>query len=140
MALNSVFEARHVFVQSILGKATLPMWDKMLVDLQHEELRRDLVKSSFSSSNNISKQVKEEENVALTAKGPSEGHGEQQKKAKDLSKVKYFRCGELGHYKPNVLSGRRKKRRSRTNMQHQQRSIGCPPGWRKTSPCLLTYP
>lgn len=39
----------------------------------------------------------EEENVTLTSKGPSQGQGEQRKK-KDMSKVKCFRCGELGHY------------------------------------------
>ena len=50
------------------------------------------------SSNNGSKQVKEEENVALALKGHSQGQGEQRKKKKDLSKVKCFRCGELGHY------------------------------------------
>lgn len=43
-------------------------------------------------------QVKEEDNVAITSKGPSEGQGEQRKKKKDLSKVKCFRCDELDHY------------------------------------------
>ena len=40
--------------------------------------------------------MKEEENVALASNGPSQGQGECRKK--DLSKVKCFRCGELGHY------------------------------------------
>jgi len=39
----------------------------------------------------------EEENIALTSKGPSQGQGEKRKK-KDLSKVKFFKCGEVGHY------------------------------------------
>ena len=55
------------------------------------------MKSSISGSSSGSKQVREEENVALASKGPSQGQGEQRKK-KDLSKVKCFRCGELGHY------------------------------------------
>eukprot|EP00253_Pinus_taeda_P015619 PITA_15619 len=63
-----------------------------------KELRRDLVKSSISGSNSRLKQVKEEENVALASKGPSQQQGEQQKKKKSLSKVKCFKCGELGHY------------------------------------------
>ena len=42
--------------------------------------------------------MKEEKNVALASKGPNQGQGEQRKKKKDLSKVKCFRCGELGHY------------------------------------------
>lgn len=41
---------------------------------------------------------------------------------------------------PNVLLGRRTRRRSKTNRQHQQKSMEFPPGWRKTLPCLLTYP
>ena len=57
-----------------------------------------MLKSSISGNNSSgSKMVKEEENVALTSKGPSQGHGEQRKK-KDLSKVKCFRCGELNNY------------------------------------------
>jgi len=43
------------------------------------------------------KSEKEEENVALALKGPSQGQGEQKKK-KDLSKVKCFMCGEFGYY------------------------------------------
>eukprot|EP00253_Pinus_taeda_P029529 PITA_29529 len=63
-----------------------------------EELRRALLKSTISgSSNKGMKSGKEEENVALASKSPSQGHGEKKKK-KDLSKVKCFRCGEFGHY------------------------------------------
>lgn len=62
-------------------------------------MRRALVKSTISGSNSkIVKSEKEEENVAFASKGPSQGQGEQKKKKKDLSKVKCFRCGELGHY------------------------------------------
>ena len=47
-----------------------------------------------TSSNNEGIKVKqEEEDVALA----SEGKQEKQKK-KDLSKIKCFHCGELGHY------------------------------------------
>ena len=38
----------------------------------------------------------EEEKVALASKGPSQRQVEKKKK-KDMSKVKYFKCGELGH-------------------------------------------
>ena len=44
LALNSVSGEWQVFVQSILGRATLPNWDEMWVALKQEELRRDLVK------------------------------------------------------------------------------------------------
>ena len=71
----------------------------MWVDLQQEKLRQDLLKSSISSNNSRrQKMVKEEENVALASKGPSQGQGEQRKKKEDLSKVKYFKCAEIGHY------------------------------------------
>lgn len=54
------------------------------------------MKSTISGSNNNSgtKQVKEDENVAHASKWQHE----QRKRKKDLSKVKCFRCGELGHY------------------------------------------
>lgn len=46
----------------------------MWTDLQQEEMRRDLVKSTISggSSSSGTKQVKEEEDVALTSKGQHE--------------------------------------------------------------------
>ena len=70
----------------------------MWANLEQEELRRALLKSSITGSSSRSKQVKEEENVALASKGLSQGQGEQRKKKNDLSKVKCFRCGEMGHY------------------------------------------
>ncbi len=61
-------------------------------------MRRVVLKSSISGSSSRQKQVKQEENVALASKGPSQGQGEQRKKKKDLLKVKCFKCGELDHY------------------------------------------
>jgi len=37
--LNAVSEDWEVFVQSILGRGTLPPWDEMWVALRHEEIR-----------------------------------------------------------------------------------------------------
>jgi len=88
--LNAVSEDWEVFVQSILGKATLPDWEEMWVTLRQEEMRR----LSKVGSNDKGIRIKEEEeDVALA----SEGKQEKWKK-KDLSKVKCFNCGELGHY------------------------------------------
>ena len=47
------------------------------------------------STGGIKIKKEEEEDVALTSKGQ---HGQQRKKKKDLSKVRCFRCGELGHF------------------------------------------
>jgi len=55
-------------------------------------MRHDLVKATISgSSSSGTKQVKEEEDVALTSKG-------QHKRKKNISKIKCFKCGEMGHY------------------------------------------
>ena len=71
LALNSISEEWQVFVQSILGRAILPYWDGMWVDLKQEELRRDLVKFKLdgSSSSSGSEPKEEEDNAALASKG-----------------------------------------------------------------------
>lgn len=52
LALNNISEDWQVFVQSILGKDKFPDWDQMWVDLQQEEMRQDLVKSTINGTNN----------------------------------------------------------------------------------------
>ena len=47
-----------------------------------------------TSKNGGTKHIKEEENVAHASKG-QQG---QRRRKKNVSKVKCFRCGELGHY------------------------------------------
>ena len=79
----------------------------MWVDLQQEELRQAVLKSSISGSGQ--KVVKEEDNVSLASKGPSQGQGEQRKKKNDLSKVKCFRCGEIDHHSTQCPLRRKKK-------------------------------
>lgn len=93
LALNNLSQDWQVFVQSILDRDKLPKWDKMWADLQQHEMRQDLVKSTISGSSEM-KQVKEEETVALASKGQQE----QRRRKKDLSMVKCFRGGKLGHY------------------------------------------
>jgi len=69
-ALNGVSDEWQVFVQSILGRERLPSWEEMWVALQHEELKRDLVKVNFNgSSGSGTKTKEEEENTALASKG-----------------------------------------------------------------------
>ena len=62
---------------------------------QEEALRKDLIKCKLDgSSGSGSKSVEEEENATLASKGLQA----QQKPKLDASKVKCFRCGEMGHY------------------------------------------
>ena len=97
LALNSILVDWKIFVQSILGRATLPNWDEMWAGLKQEELRRDLLKVKLnrsSSSSGSKPKVEEEDNSALASKGQHE----QRRCKKDVSKIKCFRCGEMGHY------------------------------------------
>ena len=91
-ALNAAFEEWETFVQSILGRATLPGWDEMWAALQHEELRR-LTKAGSSGKGVRVK--KEEEDATLTS---AVWQGLHKRKKKVISKVKCFDWRELGHY------------------------------------------
>lgn len=93
LALNFVSDEWQVFVQSILDRASFPNWDEMWGALKQEELRRDLVKVKLDESSSGSK-PKEEKNVAFALKGQQE----QQRRKKDISKIKCFMCGEMGQY------------------------------------------
>ena len=89
-ALNVVSEDWEVFVQSIMGRGTLPPWDEMRAALRQEEIRWQ---SKTGSSSKGIKVKEEEEDVALASQGKQE-----KRKKKDLSKIKCFHCGEMGHY------------------------------------------
>ena len=86
--MNAVSEDWEVFVQSILGRATLPHWEEMWAALRQDEIRR--LSKEGSSRKGI--KIKEEEDVALAYEVKQE-----KRKKKDLSKVKCFHCGELSH-------------------------------------------
>ena len=90
-ALNAVSENWEVFVQSILGKTNLADWEELWATLRQEEIRR--VSKVGSSRKGVRIKKEEKEDVALTSVGKQE-----KRKKKDLSKVKCFHCGELGHY------------------------------------------
>lgn len=94
MALNGVSDEWQVFVKIILGRERLPSWEEMWKTLQQEELRMDLVKVKLNGSNGSGTIIEEdEENTTLASKGQHN-----QKWKKDISKVKCFRCGEMGHF------------------------------------------
>ena len=94
LALNAVTEEWQVFFQSILGRETLPSWKEMWAALKEEELRRDLVKCKLDGSSGSGLKNSKEENATLASKG-QQG---QPRHKKDVSKVKCFKCGEMGHY------------------------------------------
>lgn len=69
--------------------------DEMWATLKQEEMRRDLVKVKIDGSNRSRSKSKEEEDNAVLA---LKGQQEQRRRKKDVSKIKCFRCGEMGHY------------------------------------------
>ena len=89
-AQNGVAKPWVVFVEAIVARENLPSWDKLWNDFVQEETRRGFVEGSSSTSQ------KDQENVALTAKGkkkfkkgPKKGGAKQQDgQKKDLSTVK----------------------------------------------------
>ena len=87
-ALNAVTDEWETFVQSILGRADLPDWDSLWLILRQEELRRFTKNQHSPALSKVRKE--EEEDAALASK-------KQPKKKKDLSKIKCFQCGEMGH-------------------------------------------
>lgn len=92
-ARNAVTQDWETFVQSILGRASLPSWEKMWAALRQEQIRR-LTKAG-SSNKGIRVKKEEEEDAALASAGQQ---GQQKRKKKDISKVRCFRCGEMGHF------------------------------------------
>ena len=90
-ALNTVSEEWETFVQSILGRANLPDWEELWATLHQEELR--WLSKTGSSSKGVWIKKEEEEDATLASAGKQE-----KRKKKDLSKVRCFHCGALGHY------------------------------------------
>ena len=93
-ALNAVSEDWETFVQSILGRAALPSWVDMWAIRRQEEIRRITKKQSISGGSGSARVKKEEEEDAALASREKK----QQGKKKDLSKVRCFNCGDLGHF------------------------------------------
>ena len=73
-ALNVVSEEWETFVESILGRATLPSWVDMWAILCQEDIRRITKKQSFSGGSGSAKVKKEEEeDAALASRKKSKG-------------------------------------------------------------------
>lgn len=64
-ALNVVFEEWETFVQSILGRATLPGREKMWASLRQEEIKRMTKAGSSGKGGRIKKEEKEDAALAF---------------------------------------------------------------------------
>ena len=88
--VNVISKNWEVFVQSILDRMSLLEWEELWVALRQEEIKR--VTKAGNSGKGVKIKKEEEEDAALASAG------KQEKRKKDLSKVKCFHCGELGHF------------------------------------------
>ena len=73
----------EVFIKCRVGRETLPSWSRLWDDFTQEEIR------DGSQVGQTSEDV--EQNVTLASKSKN-------KKNKDLSQIKCYHCGQLGHY------------------------------------------
>jgi hypothetical protein len=98
VALNGFLGSWEPFLQGICARGKLPPFDKLLIDCIQEEAR-------IESKNGRQRGI-DDKNLALAAharKGRRNGSprreaSPEQRKKKDLSKVKCFVCHTLGHY------------------------------------------
>ena len=75
-----------------LGQGNITILCEYVGILQQEKIRRFTKRQSSSSGVVVKKE--EDEDAALASKGLRQ----QGKKKRDLSKVRCFNCGELGHF------------------------------------------
>ena len=67
-ALNAVSEDWETFVQSILGRATLPFWANMWAILRQEEIKRVTKRQNISGGSRKAKVKEEDKDVALASR------------------------------------------------------------------------
>lgn len=115
IALNGFFKEWSMFVQVISRRDKLPDWDFLWSDFTQELLRLNLVNGT-SGSGKALKVEREQENVTLAGKGKvkkgsTKGFNSKGEKKKDLSKVKYYRCHEFGHYVSDCPQRKKKSKK-----------------------------
>jgi hypothetical protein len=119
VALNGFPGSWEPFVQGICAREKLPPFDRLWIDCIQEEARIE--------SRNGKQRGSDDENLALAAharKGRRNGSprreaSPEQRKKKDLSKVKCFACHTLGHYAsqcPQRKKGKGKQQASSTEV------------------------
>ena len=102
LALLGLQKSWHSYQDSVNGREKLPGWERLWSDLVQEEIRRNTRDGSSSKAS-------DEENCALAAKAKkgkekvslSEFSSSNDGKKVDKSKVRCFRCHEVGHYATN---------------------------------------
>jgi hypothetical protein len=103
--LNGFSKPWENFVRGIVARETMPSWERLWDDFVQEELRH----GSTSTSQQQGVGDGDEGDLAFvaqgkkkTGQGPKGGAKQQQPRGgeqkKDMSKVKCFACGEMGHY------------------------------------------
>lgn len=114
-ALNAVTEDWETFVQSILGRASLPSWEEMWASLRQEEIKR-LTKAGSSSKGIRVKKEKEED--AVSHQRDSKGSRRERKRTYPKS---YASDVEKWVISPRSALGRRAKKTSLTQRLFQHK-------------------
>jgi len=83
IALKGFTKEWEVFVKCVVGRENLPDWSRLWDDFTQEELRE---RGDQRTDECV------DENAALVNKGKRKGNSK-----KDLSKVRCFRCNQMGH-------------------------------------------
>jgi phosphatidate phosphatase PAH1 len=102
-AMNGFSEKRNTFVKGVVSRENCPNWERLWYDFIQEETREEAL------CRRQSKGEENEENVALIAakkKDKKSSHGEK----KDMSKVRFYACDELGHYAGKFPNKKKKKK------------------------------
>lgn len=102
IVLNGLPKTWENFVDGIVARENLTDWERLWDDCIQNDIRKNHLGAA--------KQVEEDDNVALLARGKKgrakkqasnsggKGKGKQQNKEKNYSKVKCWNCQKLGHY------------------------------------------
>jgi len=110
LALLSLPKSWHSYQDSVNGREKLPGRERLVLDLVQEEIRQNTRDGSSSKA-------PDEENFSLAAKAKkgkekgslSKSSSSNDGKKVDKSKVRCFRCHEVGHYATNCPRRKSKK-------------------------------